>query len=71
MKRVLLVGVPVLILGALLFVKPPAFTSGKTPTTPATSQTGVKPGVPGGGGDEGKPSYGGHEADEYGTPKKK
>lgn len=72
MKRWLLVGIPLLILGGLLFVKPPAVTGGKSPTSPATSQTGVKPQIPGGGEDEGgKPSYGGHEADEYGpTPKK-
>jgi hypothetical protein len=53
-----------------MFVKPPAFTS--TPHTPGTSSSPAKPGVPGGGGDEGgKPSYGGHEADEYGAIKKK
>jgi len=69
MKRWLIVGIPLLILGGLLFIKPPAF-NGST-HLPATSQSTVKPGIPGGGDEEGKPSYGGHEADEYGTTKKK
>jgi len=70
MKRYLIVGIPLLILGGLMFVKPPAFTS--APHTPGTTSSTAKPGIPGGGDDEGgKPSYGGHEADEYGTPKKK
>ena len=70
MKRWLLIVIPALVLGGLMFVKPPAFTTGKTPINPGTSQSTAKPGIPGGGGDE-QPSYGGHEADEYGTPKKK
>ena len=69
MKRWLIVGVPVLILGGLMFVKPPSFTS--NPHPPGSSSSTAKPGIPGGGDEEGKPSYGGHEADEYGTPKKK
>jgi hypothetical protein len=69
MKRWLIVTIPLLVLGGLMFVKPPAFTS--TPYAPGTSSSTAKPGIPGGGGDEGgKPSYGGHEADEYGAPKK-
>lgn len=71
MKRWLLIGIPVLILGGLMFFKPPAFTPGKSSVAPGTSQSTAKPGVPGGGSDEGKPSYGGHEADDYGTAKKK
>jgi hypothetical protein len=55
-------------IGGLMFVKPPSFTS--TPHTPGTSSSSAKPGIPG-GGEEGKPSYGGHEADEYGATKKK
>lgn len=69
MKRWLIVGIPLLILGGLLFIKPPAF-SGPTPL-PTTSQGTIKPGIPGGGDEEGKPRYGGHEADEYGKPVKK
>lgn len=69
MKRWLIVGIPLLILGGLMFLKPPAFTASTHTPAPATNTT--KPGVPGGGDDEGKPSYGGHEADEYGTIKKK
>lgn len=70
MKRWLIVGVPLLILGGLMFVKPPAFTT--SPHTPGTSTSTSKPGISGGGGeDDGKPSYGGHEADEYGKIKKK
>jgi len=69
MKRWLIVAIPLLILGGLLFVKPPAF-SGST-HLPITSQGTIKPGIPGGGEEEGKPSYGGHEADEYGKPVKK
>lgn len=69
MKRWLIVGIPLLILGGLLFLKPPAFTS--STHTPATSSSTAKPGIPGGGDEEGKPSYGGHEADEYGKTKKK
>ena len=73
MKRWLLVGIPLVILGGLLFLKPPAFTGGKSPSTPGTSQTTVKPGIPGGSDENGgeKPSYGGHESDEYGKPIKK
>lgn len=73
MKRWLMVGIPLLILVGLLFVKPPAFTGNKSPALPATtSQPGAKPVIPGSGDEDGdKPSYGGHEADEYGvTPKK-
>lgn len=69
MKRWLIVGIPLLILGALLFVKPPAFTG--TTHLPGTTSSTVKPGIPGSGDEEGKPSYGGHEADEYGGTKKK
>lgn len=69
MKRWLIVGIPLLILGGLMFVKPPAFTS--TPHAPSTTSSTAKPGVPGGGEEEEKPSYGGHEADEYGKPLKK
>ena len=70
MKRWLVIGIPLLILGGMLFLKPPAFHAGNPTNTSGTSQTGVKPGIPGGGNEEGKPSYGGHEADEYGTAKK-
>jgi hypothetical protein len=42
-----------------------------SPHTPATSASTAKPGIPGGGREERKPSYGGHEADEYGKPVKK
>jgi hypothetical protein len=70
MKRWLIVTIPLLILGGLMFIKPPSFTA--SPHTRATSLNTAKPGIPGGGGDEeGKPSYGGHEADEYGVTKKK
>jgi len=69
MKRWLIIGIPLLILGGLLFVKPPSF--GTSPNTPGTTTSSVKPGVPGGGEEEGKPRYGGHEADEYGETKKK
>ena len=70
MKRWLIVGIPILILGGLMFVKPPALTS--TTHILGTTSSTAKPGIPVGGGDEeGKPSYGGHEADEYGKPKKK
>jgi hypothetical protein len=80
MKRILIIGIPLSLLTALMFVRPPSFTSTKTPapvantgvtgatgTTGATSQTGVKPGVTGSGeeDDEGKPAYGGHDADDY------
>lgn len=72
MKRWIMVAIPVLLLGALLFVKPPAFTSHKsTPVPTSSAQPGSQPVIPSGGDDEGKPSYGGHDADEYGeTPKK-
>ena len=70
MKRWLVVGIPLLILGGLMFLKPPAFTASTHTPAPSTSTT--KPGIPGGSGDEeGKPSYGGHEADEYGETTKK
>lgn len=69
MKRWIVVGIPLLILGGLLFLKPPAFT-GTTPAPGSTTST-AKPGVPGGEDEEGKPRYGGHEADEYGEVKKK
>lgn len=73
MKRWLIVVIPALILGSLLFLKPPALTGNKSPALPtSTSQPGTKPALPGGGDEGGKPSYGGHEADDYGsTPKKK
>jgi hypothetical protein len=66
MKRWLIVGIPLLLLAALMFVKPPSFTGGaKVGTTPITSTTG-KPGIPGGGGDDGgKPKYGGQSKDKY------
>lgn len=69
MKRWLIIAIPALILGGLMFVKPPAFTS--TPHAPSTTTSTAKPGIPGGGEEEEKPSYRGHEADEYGTVKKK
>ncbi len=69
MKRWLIVGIPLIILGGLMFVKPPSFSS--TPHYPTNTSGSVKPGIPGGGDEEGKPSYGGHEADEYGATKKK
>lgn len=69
MKRWLIIGIPILILAGLMFVKPPAFTS--TPHAPSTTSGTAKPGIPGGSGEDEKPSYGGHEADEYGTTKKK
>lgn len=69
MKRWLIIGIPLVILGGMLFLKPPAFT-GSTHIPGTTTQTGGKPGVPG-GEEGGKPSYGGHEADEYGQPAKK
>ena len=69
MKRWLIVAIPLLILGGLMFLKPPSFTA--SPHTPATSSSTAKPGVPGGGGEEKKPSYGGDEANEYGATKKK
>lgn len=69
MKRWLIVGIPLLILGGLMFLRPPAFNA--STHTPGTTTGQVKPGVPGGGDEEGKPSYGGHEADEYGETKKK
>ncbi len=68
MKRWLIVGIPLLILGGLLFLKPPAFTA--STHTPAPSSGTAKPGIPS-GDEKGKPSYGGHEADEYGATKKK
>ncbi len=70
MKRWLLVGIPLVIFGALLFVKPPTFTSYKTPpttssivnsgstTSPGNKSAGVKPNI---GGN----SYG-DEVDEHG-----
>jgi hypothetical protein len=69
MKRWLIIGIPLLILGSLLFLKPPSFTA--STHTPGITAGNVKPGVPGGGDEEGKPRYGGHEADEYGETKKK
>lgn len=69
MKRWLIIGIPLLILGGLMFLKPPSFTT--STHTPATTSSTSKPGIPGGGDEEGKPSYGGHEADEYGATKKK
>lgn len=72
MKRWIRVIIPVLILGTLLFVKPPDFTSHKSTPVPTTSaQPSSQPTIPGGGDDEGKPRYGGHEADEYGERPKK
>ena len=59
MKRILVVGIPLALFAALMFVRPPAFTSTKVPTpvastgtTGATSTNGVKPGVSGSGGDD-------------------
>lgn len=70
MKRWLIVGIPLLILAGLMFFKPPSFTP--STHTPSTTTSTVKPGVPGGEDDEqGKPRYGGHEADEYGETIKK
>jgi len=80
MKRILFVGIPLVLFTALMFVKPPAFTATKTPApvattgtsgvsgaTGTTSPSGVKPGVIGSGDDDdgGKPAYGGHDADDY------
>lgn len=69
MKRWLIVAIPLLVLGGLMFVKPPAFTA--SPHYPANTSSTAKPGIPGGGDEAGKPSYGGHEADEYGATTKK
>lgn len=71
MKRWLIIGIPLLILAGLMFLKPPSFTA--SPHTPSTTTSTVKPGVPGGGEDEeeGKPRYGGHESDEYGEIEEK
>lgn len=77
MKRWLLVGIPLLVLGGVLFIKPPDFSaSSKTvnaptgtstsSTGPNSSPTGTKPQVGGGGDVETKPRYEGHEADDYG-----
>ena len=80
MKRLLVVGVPLALLAALMFVRPPSFASSKastptpassantTGTTGATATNGIKPGVTGSGydgDDAGKPAYGGHDADDY------
>jgi hypothetical protein len=66
MKRGLLVAIPLILLAGLMFVKPPNFAVGTKAGTPATSST-AKPGVPGGGGDDGgKPAYGGESKDNYG-----
>jgi len=48
-----------------MFVKPPYFGGGAHGGIPATSST-AKPGIPGGGGDDGgKPAYGGESKDNY------
>ena len=67
MKRWLIVGIPLLLLAALMFVKPPNFAAGTKAGTPSTTST-AKPGVPGGGGEDdgGKPTYGGQSKDKYG-----
>ncbi len=69
MKRWLVIGVPLLLLATLMFLKPPSFTA--SIHTPGTTTSTIKPGIPGDGDEEGKPRYGGHEADEYGETKKK
>jgi hypothetical protein len=77
MKRWLIIIVPLLLVSALMFVRPPSFTTNKSTVpvttntsgaTGATSTIGVKPGISGGGDDEEnqKPAYGGHEKDNYG-----
>jgi hypothetical protein len=64
MKRMLLVGIPLILLAGLMFVKPPNFSGSHVGTTPSST---AKPGIPGGGGDDGgKPSYGGESKDKYG-----
>ena len=55
-----------------MFVRPPSFAPGKA-TTPVIStgttgtSGGVMPGVSGSGDDDdkGKPTYGGHDSDDY------
>ena len=77
MKRWLIIALPLLLVTALMFVRPPSFTASQSTPTPiatstsgttgTTSPSGVKPGVGGYGGDDagGKPAYGGHEKDNY------
>ena len=65
MKRWLIVGVPLILLAGLMFIKPPNFAAGTKAGTTPTSST-AKPGIPGGGDDGGKPSYGGESKDNYG-----
>jgi hypothetical protein len=77
MKRWLIIAIPLVLVTALMFVRPPSFASHKASVPTTTSNTtgatgattsGVKPGISGGGesDDNEKPSYGGHEKDEYG-----
>jgi hypothetical protein len=74
MKRWIVIGIPLVILTAIMFVKPPSFTSHKsTVITPGvTNTTGAKPSIPGGGDEEDdglvngqKPAYGGSQKDNY------
>lgn len=66
MKRWLILGIPLVLLAGLMFIKPPNFAAGTKAGTPSTSST-AKPGIPGGGGEDdgGKPSYGGESKDDY------
>ncbi len=73
MKRILIVGIPLAILAAAMFVKPPSFTAHKTTgiTGGITNTTGAKPTIAGGGDEEDglvngqKPAYGGSQKDNY------
>lgn len=77
MKRLLIVGIPLTLVVALMFVRPPSFapakattpviSTGTTGTSGSTTSGGIMPGVSGSGDDDdkGKPTYGGHDADDY------
>ena len=73
MKRILIIGIPLGILAAIMFVKPPSFTSHKNTGIPGgiTSTAGIKPTIAGGGDEDGglvngqKPTYGGSQKDNY------
>ncbi|MCX6429413.1 MAG: hypothetical protein NTX12_00245 [Actinobacteria bacterium] len=74
MKRWFVIGIPLAILIAILFVKPPTFTSHKSTENPSviTNTTGAKPSIAGGGDEEDdglvngqKPAYGGSQKDNY------
>jgi len=76
MKRWFIIGLPLVVLIAILFVKPPSFTAHKSTGNPAvitnTPTPGAKPSIAVGGDEEDdglvngqKPAYGGSQKDNY------